>query len=445
MSEPININNNSDNENISYNPSVSSTYVIESDLVPASLASEELKLALNKEATEEELLKAITRCKSLILESDHCSEERKWLVRHLIELRLRLEECKDAMNDPLHPRNHSSGVSKRVIKGHHLHLQPLLRHASSKYCDHCTGTIWSVVQAWYECEDCEYACHHKCLASIVRECAHVIASEKGCFDYDICPELGLSAQRYLCAECKSPLPVTAPSGLGCLGRFLFPDRDWSEARRCDYSGLYFCTACHWSSSAIIPARVVHNWDFDPQPVSQAALQLLKITSRRPIIHLNKLNSKLFLLVHELDLVRRLRQTLIGMKKYLSVCRKSIEERLLRKNVDTPHLLDSSDMYSLQDLVDINSGELPCKLQSIVDIFETHIKVKCEICKGRGHICEICNNEGIIYPFDNGCYSCGRCLAVLHKHCFAIKSECPKCLRLKKREDEGKNNNEICNE
>lgn len=66
----------------------------------------------------------------------------------------------------------------------------------------------SMVQAWYECEDCEYACHHKCLASIVRDCAHVVASERGSFEYEICPELGLSSQQYLCAECKSPLPIS---------------------------------------------------------------------------------------------------------------------------------------------------------------------------------------------------------------------------------------------
>lgn len=53
-----------------------------------------------KEATEQELLKAITRCKDLVLESDQCSPERKWLVRHLIELRLRLQECREAMADP---------------------------------------------------------------------------------------------------------------------------------------------------------------------------------------------------------------------------------------------------------------------------------------------------------------------------------------------------------
>ena len=30
---------------------------------------------------------------------------------------------------------------------------------------------------------------------------------------------------------------------------------------CDYTGQYFCEECHWNDLVVIPARVVHNWDF----------------------------------------------------------------------------------------------------------------------------------------------------------------------------------------
>jgi hypothetical protein len=390
-------------------------------LLPSSLAAEELQLALNKEATEEELQKAINRCKDLVLESSQCSLERKWLVRHLIELRLRLQECREAMVDPQHPRNKSSGVSRRTVRGHHLNLQPLLRSTSSKYCDHCTGTIWSVVQAWYECEDCGYACHHKCLSQIIRECAHVVASERGGYELEICPEEGLSAQKYLCAECGSPLPL---------------NKEWTEARRCDYSGLYYCTACHWGSSAVVPARVVHNWDLTPQPVSQASLQQLRVTANRPLLNLEKLNPRLFSFVHELSLVRRLRQELYGMRKYLSVCRNANEDHLLWKYVEAPHLIETPELYSLQDLVDTHSGELPSKLHTIIDVFTKHIKVNCEICRGRGHICEICSNDEVLFPFDATAVICNECNAVLHKSCFNRKNNrCPKCVRLQHRKEQ----------
>ncbi|KAJ8977791.1 hypothetical protein NQ317_014697 [Molorchus minor] len=103
---------------------------------------------------------------------------------------------------------------------------------------------------------------------------------------------------------------------------------------------YFCSACHWGSSAVVPARVIHNWDLSPYPVCQASLQQLRVTSKRPLINLEKLNPRLFSLIHELNLVRRLRRELIGMRKYLLVCREAAEDHLMWKNVDTPHLVDS---------------------------------------------------------------------------------------------------------
>ncbi|KAK4872427.1 hypothetical protein RN001_014456 [Aquatica leii] len=389
---------------------------LDDHLLPSSLAAEELQLALNKEAGENELQTAIIRCKELVLESDQCTPERKWLVRHLIELRLRLQECKEALIDPQHPRNLSSGVSNRTIRGHHLMLQPLLS-TSSRYCDHCTGSIWSVVQAWYQCQDCGYNCHHKCMSSIVRECAHVTISERGSYETEICPEIGLSAQKYQCVECKTSLPI---------------DTSWTEARRCDYTGLYYCSACHWGSSAVIPARIIHNWDFTPQLVCQASLQLLRITSNRPLLNVEKLNPRIFSVVHELNLVRRIRNELSGMRKYLLVCRNATENHFIWKNVDKPHIIESPNLYSLQDLVDTQSGELLTKLHELSHVFSEHIKVTCEVCRGRGHICEVCSNEEVLFPFDDNASICKECGVVLHKNCAQRRKKCPKCLRLEER-------------
>ncbi|KAL3275837.1 hypothetical protein HHI36_020579 [Cryptolaemus montrouzieri] len=390
--------------------------------IPSALEAEELQLALNKEATEEELLKAIARCKNLVLETDNCSVERKWLVRHLIELRLRLQECREAAVDPEHPRNKSSGVSKRTIKGHHFVLQPLLRSTTSRYCDHCTASIWCLVQAWYECQDCNYCCHYKCMSSILRVCAHVVTSERGAFEMEICPEVGLSAQRYRCAECRTLLQLK---------------KGYNEARRCDYNGLYYCPDCHWGGLAVVPARIVHNWDFSTRAVCQASLQQLQVASNRPIINLEALNPRLFSFVHELNLLRRLRNDLHGMRKYLLVCRLASEDHLLWKEVDSPHLIENTNLYSLQDLVNVHSGELFIKIQTWIDSFTKHIKVTCEICKGRGHICEICSNDEALFPFDANALTCQRCQGVFHKICFGRKDKCPRCIRLKDREDQRK--------
>ncbi|KAK9885899.1 hypothetical protein WA026_013773 [Henosepilachna vigintioctopunctata] len=403
--------------NISSNTSITSEDSDNGD-IPSALESEELQLALNKEATEDELNKAIVRCKNLVLQTDNCSTERKWLVRHLIELRLRLQECKEADGDPNHPRNRSSGVSKRIVKGHHFLLQPLLR-AASQYCDHCTSSIWCLVQAWYECQDCGYSCHYKCMSSILRECAHVVTSERGAFELAICPEIGLSVQRYKCAECKTLLQL---------------GKGYNEARRCDYNGLYYCSDCHWGSQAVIPARVIHNWDFSPRPVCQASLQQLQVASNRPIISIEDVNPRLFNFVHELSLLRRLRNDLYKMRKYLLVCRKATEDHLLWKEVDSPHLIETLNLFSLEDLVEIHSGEIFVKVQSWVDTFSKHIKANCEICRGRAHICEICSNDQVLYPFDSDAVTCDGCQGVFHKSCFNRKNECPKCKRFKHRED-----------
>ena len=68
---------------------------------------------------------------------------------------------------------------------------------------------------------------------------------------EICPEKGLTHQHFRCARCN---------------RALNKQQIHVEARVCDYSGLYYCPACHKRDQAIIPARVLHNWDFTPRTV-----------------------------------------------------------------------------------------------------------------------------------------------------------------------------------
>lgn len=168
-------------------------------------------------------------------------------------------------------------------------------------------------------------------------------------------------------------------------------------------------------------------------VCQASLQLLRITANRPFLNIEKLNPKLFNLVQELNLVKRLRYELSGMRKYLLVCRKAQEDHLLWKNVGVPHLIESPDLYSLQDLLDTKSAELPSTLHSLMATFNQHIKEDCEICYGRGHICEICSNNEVLFPFELSAVTCSDCHAVLHNGCFTRKNgKCPKCARIKRR-------------
>lgn len=71
-----------------------------SHAIPTTLIKEQWQLILDHDASIDDLNNAIVRCKELVIKTDECSDERKWLVRHLVELRFRIQEMEDAINDP---------------------------------------------------------------------------------------------------------------------------------------------------------------------------------------------------------------------------------------------------------------------------------------------------------------------------------------------------------
>ncbi|KAG7199461.1 hypothetical protein KM043_014087 [Ampulex compressa] len=381
--------------------------------IPFSLKSVEVLLCLSKAVNEEDLQDMVQKCKQMVLESTECSEERKWLVRRLIELRLRVQELREASNGNL--------FETQVILGHHLVPQKYYITTSIPvYCDHCSGAVWTMLQSWYMCSDCKFCCHWKCLNNICRVCVHVVASEAGGYTYtkDICPEQGLSNQGYRCAECK--VRITFKSA-------------WIEPRLCDYSGLYYCQRCHWNTAMVIPARVIRNWDMEPRLVSRAAAQLLTLLEERAVLPLEELNPKLFTLVPDLSLVKRMREEMQMMKQYLVVCPEANDHGLPWKVGLRSHMIENPGSYAIKDLIDLQSGLLLEEIRTAYDVMHAHITEQCELCKGRGHLCEICGNDGIIYPWDASAVTCHQCAAVHHRVCWSKRNHCcPRCTRLKKR-------------
>ena len=86
------------------------------------------------------------------------------------------------------------------------------------------------------------------------------------------------------------------------------------------------------------------------------------------------------MVQELVEVSTLRSKIMLMKKYLTVCRIAVEEKLLLNLVSRQHFVDGPDLYSIQDLIDIDSGLLLPFMQRITQIFQEHIQ-NCILCKG----------------------------------------------------------------
>ena len=196
---------------------------------------------------------------------------------------------------------------------------------------------------------------------------------------------------------------------------------------------------------VTPARIVHNWDFEPRPVSQATKQYLFLMLKKPVINLKRSNEKLFAVVGELGQVQRGREALMEMKRYLSVCRIAAEKRLLLRLESRQHFVDDPDHYSLQDLIDVRGGDLGKFVDNVLKLFSGHIK-SCVLCRAKGFICELCDNkddeEGqedtgnsgdVIFPFDEDSVSCKDCRGVYHRQCFKQATGCPKCARKKARE------------
>lgn len=113
---------------------------------------------------------------------------------------------------------------------------------------------------------------------------------------------------------------------------MLTENSWIEPRLCDYSGFYYCPSCHWNDSSIIPARIVHNWDFVPRKVARGSLQEINLFVDKPLIRLEEANPKLFVFLEKLCLLKKLRRNLIFMRKYLVECRQATEEKLLESKI-----------------------------------------------------------------------------------------------------------------
>ncbi|CAL1547265.1 unnamed protein product [Lymnaea stagnalis] len=367
----------------------------------------------------EELELAIENCKELIKEAQHGSDKQKNLVMKLVQLRIKLHEVKEGP-EPV-PEN------VKVILSHKMMVKT--SRTSKYYCEKCNGSIWGMVQIWYRCTECGYRCHEKCLQQILRTCAKAKVLEDPTLTMELNPadNHGLMIQNYRCWECRAPISFRVGS---------------PEPRVCDYTGRYYCELCHWNDTYIMPARVLHNWDFTPQKVvCRATKQFLKLMQRKAVIRIQDVNPMLFVYVDQLNeikvggdrshLLYKLREEMMVMKKYIISCGSAMEAKLLLMLEKRQHFVESSDRYSMQDLLDAEDVLLP-ELVNIHSTWARHIKVDCQLCQGRGFCCELCGDEEVLFPFDNIAVVCPKCCAVSHRHCFARKGSCPRCERREKK-------------
>ncbi|KAL3512814.1 hypothetical protein ACH5RR_025531 [Cinchona calisaya] len=216
---------------------------------------------------------------------------------------------------------------------------------------------------------------------------------------------------------------------------------WGKPRLCEYSGQLFCSSCHTNDTAVLPARVLHLWDFAEYPVSQLAKSYLDSIYDKPMICVGAVNPVLFSRVPALQHVTNVRKR-IGVMLPFVRCpfRRSIHKGLGSRR----YLLEGNDFFALRDLIDLSKGlfaALPVIVETVSKKIQEHITEQCLICCDTGIPCnarQACNDpSSLIFPFQEGeVERCRSCDSVFHRHCFRRIVTCPCGARLKPEEDKG---------
>lgn len=207
-----------------------------------------------------------------------------------------------------------------------------------------------------------------------------------------------------------------------------------EARLCDISGFYFCPDCHQNDLSVSPARIVNNWDFQPVKVSKKLFHHVDESKGLPYIDLEKRNPVIFNFVTELQKVKSLREELFITKEFIMTCKMETKHSLLKMIWPREHLVNCTDLYSLEDLLEVQQETLSKLLHNISIAYKRHILTQCELCVLKGSYCEFCKSDEIIYPFDfSKTIRCMQCNSLSHRRCYKGPSSCPKCMRMRTRQ------------
>ncbi|KAK7080388.1 hypothetical protein SK128_014848 [Halocaridina rubra] len=201
-------------------------------------------------------------------------------------------------------------------------------------------------------------------------------------------------------------------------------------RLCHYLGRYFCTTCHKNQTALIPAKILHKWDFKHYPVASFSYELIERMKIDPLINVGALNPRLYRKCRHLHQTHIYRLQLYHTLPYINTCSRAQSEKFTLGKLPL-HWASDPHVYSLDDLEAIRAGQVVCSIKDVTMICIRHISI-CEVCLGRGFICEICCRGEAIFPFQLDSTSlCEICSACFHAGCFS-PSRCPRCIRRESR-------------
>ncbi|XP_062213132.1 uncharacterized protein LOC133913915 isoform X2 [Phragmites australis] len=207
----------------------------------------------------------------------------------------------------------------------------------------------------------------------------------------------LELQHYNCAGCHRHLDA---------GRTLLQELaqtiGWNKPRFCAYTGQLFCASCHTNDTAVVPARVLHHWDFSLYLISQLAKAYLDSIYDQPMLCVSAVNPFLFSKVPALLNIMSVRKKIAAM---LPCVQCPFRNSVLKGLGVQRYLLDGNDFFALRDLVDLSKGAfaaLPVKVQTISNRILEHITEQCLVCYDTGVPCaarQACDDPlSLIFPF-----------------------------------------------
>ena len=173
----------------------------------------------------------------------------------------------------------------------------------------------------------------------------------------------LRAQRSLCMGCGEQLSVQ----WGFLGL----DRNYQPCRY--YGGLFCRKWCHSGDRRPIPNRLLLYWDHKAHRVSIQAARFLDELWKKPLIHLKTANRLLYEGVPTLRLARNMRGRALSLiervlESDLSDDKSTVKDAIINTlGLQQIHLCLSSEIYSLSDLVRVQSGEALAAIELLIGV------------------------------------------------------------------------------
>ena len=149
-------------------------------------------------------------------------------------------------------------------------------------------------------------------------------------------------------------------------------------------------------------------------------------TKEPVFNIHDLNPGLLRRVEKVKQVAGGRSQLSKLARYISNCRLAQD---LHSWVESS-LVSDIQMFSIEDLCRTKAGKLVPVLRRVIREGLHHVET-CELCQARGHICQVCHSDTVLFPFKVGVVECPECFSCFHQSCYRPNS-CLKCYRRKLR-------------